>query len=121
MDDAAIRAVHSQLGFPGLRKTIDGVFREAARLGHPRPNRQNIARIVRQSGERQVLKQPRSGQAASYSLSRDSYWQGDVISYEVYQNVAGNNGFKFILAVVDVFTVFDARKHEAKIRDPGGV
>ena len=92
MDDAAIRAIHSQLGFPGPRKTIDGVFREAARLNVARPSRQDIARIVRQSGERQVLKAPRSGQAASYSLSRDSYWQGDVISYEAYQNVAGNNG-----------------------------
>ena len=29
-----------------------------------------------------------------------------MISYEVYQNVAGNNGFKFILAVVDVFSRF---------------
>ena len=84
LTQAQITQIFQDLGSPGLQATLVGVRRGAARLGAPAPSREDIARVVRTAGERQVFRPTKSGEAAVNALERDHLWRCDTGSLEVY-------------------------------------
>ena len=85
-----IGAVHRQLGYPGLQATLQGVKREATRLGIAAPTRAEVQAVVSRAPPTQVYRPPQSGKAAVWALSLNSYWQGGLLSFENLQGKRNN-------------------------------
>ena len=99
-----VREVQRQLHFPGVQQLLVGVKREAARRNVPVPTRAQVAEAVRTSAERQVFKAPKSGQAAVWALSKNSYWQVDLASFEHLGQVKLNAGHLYCIVATDVYS-----------------
>ena len=99
-----VREVQRQLNFPGIQQLLVGVQREAARRNVPAPTRAQVAEAVRTSAERQVFKAPKSGQAAVWALSKNSYWQVDLASFEHLGQVKLNTDHLYCIVATDVYS-----------------
>ena len=92
------------MNFPGTQQLLVGVKREAARRNVPAPTRAQVAEAVRTSAERQVFKAPKSGQAAVWALSKNSYWQVDLASFEHLGQVKLNTDHLHCIVATDVYS-----------------
>ncbi len=104
MDEAAIRALQSRLGFPGVHKLLPAVKREAAGLGVAAPTRADGVAAARQGNVAQVFASPRPSKGAIWGMAPGEHMQADIIVLTALGAVKGNKGWQNVLFAVDVFT-----------------